>query len=225
MITNIKELKTIKCYGIGDWHKARKLSGTRSSAICGENSYMTNIDAWEIITHKKEEKDLSANENVQFGFDAEEHIRSLFRLEAQNDYEVIEPTTIEKDGYRTIYVHAEKDYLTVSTDGLVIRKSDGEVGALEVKTANILSARHREDWKDGIPQNYYIQVLHEILVLGVSYAILVAYLRYSEYSIIKVYQINRSDKEDELKQLYDKEVEFYEDYVMTGIKPPLLIKI
>ena len=225
MIKDLEQLSFHKCSNMEQWHKERRISATRASSIMGENAYLSNVDTWSIITNKRKETDLEGNPNVQFGLNAEKHIRALFALEAKGVYDVIDPYEFEKDGFRAVYYNKERPYLTASIDGLVVDKTNGNIGVLEIKTANILSAQHRENWKDGIPQNYYYQVLHQLLVLGVDYALLVAYLRYSDYSIMKVYKIVREEKKDDLDKLLAEEEKFYKDYVLTNKKPPLLINV
>ncbi len=210
----------ISCANDSEWHKARKLSSTRASAILGSNPYMSNVDVWEILMGKRHEKYLGDNENVQFGLEAEQHIRALFRLESTHAYEVIDPSP-----HREVYSHKEKPYLTCSTDGFVIDKASNELGVLEIKTTNILSSVHRESWKDGIPQNYYVQLLHEIMVINADFGLLVAYLRYTDYSIMKVYKVVRNDLQAELDDLFNQEVLFYEEYISKGKKPPLVINL
>jgi len=206
--------KAIKCLTETEWQEARKISGTRASAILGQNPNFTNVDVWEILTNKKKDKDISDNDYVQFGLNAENHIRALFRLEVANEYEVVDPTD------RVVYVHNEKPYLTASVDGLLIRKADNALGVLEIKTT-----RSTKEWLNGIPQHYYIQFLHEIMVLNADFGVLVAYLRYKDYSLIKQYFISRDEKAEDIKRVYEQEVQFYEDYVLSNQKPPLAINI
>lgn len=217
--------KEIICSNQASWQTARRLSGTRASAILGQNPYMTNVEAWEILTHKKTEKDITGNEAVMFGLNAEEHIRALYRLETGDEYVIAEPHDFGRDGKRVVYAHKDKPYLTASVDGIITRIIDGALGVLEIKTTTILSSIHRETWRDGVPQNYYIQLLHEMMVLDASFGVLVAYLRYSDYSLIKSYRVERSDVENDIKALFDKEVAFFEKYVEGDKKPPLLINI
>ena len=210
----------ISCASDSDWHKARKLSSTRASAILGSNPYVSNVDVWELLMGYRKEKDISDNANVQFGLDAEKHIRALFRLESKDTYEVIEPET-----HRVVYAHKEKPYLTCSTDGFALDKSNNELGVMEIKTTNILSSVHRESWKDGIPQNYYVQLIDEIMVTGLDFGLLIAYLRYTDYSILKVYKVLRSEVEKEIEELFNQLVYFYEEYISKGKKPPLVINL
>lgn len=63
------------------------------------------------------------------------------------------------------------------------------------------------------------------MVLDASFGVLVAYLRYSDYTIIKSYLVERSAVEADIKSLFDSEVDYYEKYVATNQRPPLLINI
>lgn len=211
----------ISCASDDEWHKARKLSSTRASAILGSNPYMSNVDVWELMMGKRQEKFVGDNDNVRFGLDAEQHIRALFRLESKNKYEVIDPMP-----HREVYAHKEKPYLTCSTDGFVIDKASNELGVLETKTAMIKSSKKHEEWQFHIPEEYYIQLKHEMMVCGADFGLLVAYLRYTDYSIMKVYKIVRNaDLQKEIDELFNQEVLFYEEYISKGKKPPLVINL
>ena len=53
--------------------------------------------------------------------------------------------------------------MQASLDGELVDQ-DGRKGILEIKTTNILQSMQYEKWKDRIPDNYYIQVLHYLLL-------------------------------------------------------------
>ena len=48
---------------------------------------------------------------------------------------------------------------------------------LEIKTTEILKSMQYENWKERVPNNYYVQVLHQFLATGWSFAILKAQLK------------------------------------------------
>ena len=83
----------------------------------------------------------------------------------------------------------------------------------------------KEKWKEKIPDNYFCQVLHYLNVTGYSFAILKAQLKYDFDGDIKLetrhYKINRSDFEEDIKELEKAEVEFWTKYVEKDIQPPL----
>ena len=59
-----------------------------------------------------------------------------------------------------------------SPDGLVQEIATGKLGIYEGKTAAILNNILKESWRDQIPNNYFIQLLHGIFVTGFEFAVL-----------------------------------------------------
>ena len=116
-------------------------------------------------------------------------------------------------------------FLQASLDG-ELEDENGRKGILEIKTTNILQSMQYEKWKDRIPDNYYIQVLHYLLVTGYDFVVLRAYFM-SEWgnekrATVKDYTIERSEVEEDLKFLLTEEQKFWK-YVESGRKPPLLL--
>lgn len=143
-------------------------------------------------------------------------MRELFKLDFPQ-YEV-------QHEENKIIKHPEYDFLFASLDGTLIDKETGEMGVLEIKTTNILNSMHKEKWNDRIPNNYYTQVLHYLNVTGYSFVKLVAQLKYDEnYKQTRVYTINRSEVEGEIKYIQEKEIEFWNEYVLKDKEPPLLL--
>ena len=115
--------------------------------------------------------------------------------------------------------------MQASLDGELFDQ-DGRKGILEIKTTNILQSMQCEKWKDRIPDNYYIQVLHYLLVTGYEFVVLRAHLR-SNWGAdvrtqVKHYFIERAEVEEDLNYLLDEEIKFWK-YVESGRKPPLIL--
>ena len=201
------------------WLKARTygIGGSDASAIVGMNPYKTNIDLFEEKIGRRVPEDISDKPYVRYGTLAEEHIRALFSLDYQ-EYKV---------SYHENRILRSKVYpfLQASLDG-ELEDENGRKGILEIKTTNILQSMQYEKWKDRIPDNYYIQVLHYLLVTGYDFVVLRAYLM-SEWgnekrATVKDYTIERSEVEEDLKFLLTEEQKFWK-YVESGRKPPLLL--
>lgn len=92
--------------------------------------------------------------------------------------------------------------------------------------ANILQSMQYEKWKDRIPDNYYIQVLHYLLVTGWQFVVLRAHLNTDwgneKRTTVKHYFIERRDVEADLTMLQQEEEKFWR-YVESGRKPPLIL--
>lgn len=213
-----------------DWLGGRIIGGSGASAIIGENPYKTNVEYFnEMIRRKggKKVKDTISNlEAVEFGKKAESAIRYLFALKNKNKYLVIPPKTIEKDGYIEMLISDEYPFMTATLDGELIELETGRKGILEVKTSTILNTISREKWRDNIPTNYLIQVLHYMLVkYDVDFAILVAYLIYADdKQITNTYYIERKDFKDEIEALKTKEIEFWQR-LEKNEKPDLILTL
>lgn len=201
------------------WLKARTygIGGSDASAIVGMNPYKTNIDLFEEKTGRRIPEDISDKPYVRYGTLAEEHIRALFSFEYP-EYKVF---------YHENRILRSKAYpfLQASLDG-ELEDKEGRKGILEIKTTNILQSMQYEKWKDRIPDNYYIQVLHYLLVTGYDFVVLRAHLLSSwgkdKRTSSRHYFIERSEVEEDLKMLLEEEQKFWK-YVESGRKPPLLL--
>lgn len=203
----------------GQWLKTRTygIGGSDASAIVGMNPYKTNIELFEEKTGRRIPENISEKPYVKYGNDAEPLIRALFALDYP-EYEVAyhENRILRNNTY---------PFLQASLDGELVDKS-GRKGILEIKTSNILRFMQYEKWKDRIPDNYYIQVLHYLLVTGYDFVVLRAHLLsdwgQDKRTTVKHYFIERSDVENDLDMLLREEKRFWE-YVESGRKPPLIL--
>ena len=97
---------------------------------------------------------------------------------------------------------------------------------LEIKTTNILQSMQKEKWKDRIPDNYFIQVLHYLMVTEFDFVVLKAQLK-SEfggqiYLQTKHYFIERSEVVGDIEYLAEEERKFWH-CVQARKKPDLIL--
>lgn len=75
----------------------------------------------------------------------------------------------------------------------------------ECKTTNILQSMQKEKWKERLPDNYYIQLLHGLLIMEADFAVLKARLKYEFggeiYVQVKHYHLERAEVEEDIKIL------------------------
>jgi putative phage-type endonuclease len=211
-----------------EWLKARRIGGSTASAVIGLNPYMTNIEAYEVMTGLKEREDISEKPCVIYGREAEGPIRRLFALD-HPELEVEEPKTIDKDGYIEMLASSENPFMTATLDGELTEKATGRKGILEIKTSEVLSSMSKERWRGRVPDNYYVQVLHYLLVKDdCSFAILRAQLKYSDgiesWTTQRDYRFEKEDNEDSIKALEEKEKGFW-DCVMKKKAPDLALTL
>jgi len=193
------------------------IGGSDASAIFGENPYKSNIELWKEKCGLAEPKPISCSEAVKYGQKAEKYLRALFALDYPQ-FELVCP----KD---TVYIH-DNGFMFASLDGILIDRKTGEKGILEIKTSEIFASMHKEKWKDAIPQNYFIQVLHYLAVTGFSFAYLKAQLKSTDDDgevriTTKHYPIRAADFQEEIQYLIEKETAFWQ--CVKNRKPPNLI--
>lgn len=202
-----------------EWLEVRKhyIGGSDASAVLGMNPYKSNLELWQEKVGMVQPEDISDKPYVKYGHEAEPLLRELFALdfpEYEVDYE--ENNIWFNDAYP--FAHA-------SLDGW-LTDQDGRKGILEIKTTNILQSMQKEKWDSRIPDNYYIQVLHYLMVTGFDFAVLKAQLKFDFGGDIllhtKHYKIERSDALEDIELLKSSEKEFWK-YVQSRKRPALLL--
>lgn len=197
--------------------RLKGIGASEASAVIGCNPYMSNTDLWQIKTGRKAAPDISSNAHVAYGHAAEAPIRELFAL----DYPQYE---VEYRGAFDMVRHPDHPWLFATLDGRLIEKETGRKGILEIKTTEILRSMAREKWRDGVPQNYYAQLCHQLLATGFDFAVLHAQLKRVWDGEVRTtrqtYFVERSEIESDLAYLLAEEVKFW-DFVQRDIMPPL----
>lgn len=211
-------MKTLKSRE--EWLAARKhyIGGSDAAAVLGMNPYKTNLELWQEKTGVVQPEDISGKPYVRYGHAAESYLRELFALDFP-EYKV---------GYadNNIWLNDAFPFAHASLDGW-LTDQDGRNGILEVKTTNILQSMQKEKWDHRIPDNYYIQVLHYLMVTEFDFAVLKAQLKYEfqggEIMLqTKHYKIERSEVQEDIELLKSSEKEFWK-CVQSRKKPALLL--
>ena len=205
-----------------EWLKARsgRIGGSDASAVIGLNPYLSNVDLWRIKTGQAEQKDISDKDYVRYGIRAEQYLRELFQLDYPR-YAVIYQEN-------NMFLNDKYPFAHASLDGWLIEKDTGRFGVWECKTTNILQSMQKEKWNDRIPDNYYVQLLHYLLVTDFDFAILKAQLKYSfsngeeVYLQTKHYRIERDEVSEDLEYLAKEEKKFWQQ-VQEKRKPNLIL--
>lgn len=202
-----------------EWLAARQsgIGGSDAACVLGINKYKTNVRLWEEKTGIFKPNDISDKPAVAYGKRAESHLRELFRLDFP-EYDV------EYHAYR-MYANDEYPFIFATLDGELTSRS-GEKGILEIKTTTIQNSAQWEEWDGGIPQNYYIQVLHQMLATGYIFAIVKAHIRYFKngvlYTATRHYYIRRDEEKESMDILLEAEVRFWK-HVQNKTKPALIL--
>lgn len=202
-----------------EWLKHRtRIGGSDAAAILGLNPWKSNVQLWMEKTGQTPVPDISDKDVVKYGVAAEPLLRSLFAIDFP-EYEV------EYFGDNMI-LNDDFPFAAASLDGELIERATGRKGILEIKTTNILRSMQKEQWKDRVPDNYYIQLLHYLMVTEFEFAILKASLKTvfdgMPYIQTKHYFIERSEVQEDIEYLAQKESEFYE-FIKKGKQPALIL--
>lgn len=196
------------------WLKGREkypgIGASEAAPIIGASAWMTASELWEIKTGRKKPKDLSDNEYVRYGTEAEQHIRGLFMLKHEDYQLTYRP-------YDFVY-QKERPWLRCTLDG-ELTSEDGETGILEVKTHMVRNKNDLKTWTDRIPEAYLVQLLHQFLATGFTYAFLTAELIFQNFdSQIRTYYYEANDYREEMDWLLSEEKKFW-DSVQSGNSP------
>ena len=183
-----------------EWIEERRKSigGSDAAALVGMNSHVTPYMIWADKTGRLPPKE--DNEAMRQGMDLEEYVARRF---------------CEKTGKKVhicsqMFRNPSFPFAHANID----RKVTGESAGLECKTTSIMNIKK---FKNGeYPENYYAQCMHYLAVTGWDrwyLAVLVFGKGFYDYTIER--------DENEIKALMDTEKNFWENYVITDIPPPV----
>ena len=153
-----------------EWLKRRSatIGGSDAGAILGLNPYMSNIDLYELKTGIRQAEDISEKAAVQYGQQAERYLRGLFRL----DY----PEYRVEYTDNNLWLNDRYPWAHYSADGWLYDEK-GRLGILEIKTTEIKNAAQWAQWQNRVPDSYFAQVLHGMMVMEADFAILKAQIK------------------------------------------------
>lgn len=200
-------VETIILKNRAEWLENRKgrIGGSEAACIVGMNPYQTNVELWEYKTGRRVAEDISDKPFVKYGTNAEEYLRELFKL----DYPQYNTHYVDNN----MWLNKKYPFAHASLDGW-LEDEKGRRGVLEIKTTNILQSMQREKWNNRIPDNYYIQVLHYLMVTEFDFAVLKAQLKYDYDGDIflntKHYLIEREEVQEDIEFLEKAERRFFE---------------
>jgi len=202
-----------------EWLQARGnyIGGSDAASILGMNPYRSNIELWKIKTGQMVPEDISDKPYVKYGTEAEKHLRELFKLDYP-EYQVF----YEENN---MWLNDKYPWGHYSADGW-LKDQEGRFGIWECKTTNIMQSGQKEKWKNRVPDNYYIQLLHGFLITEAEFAVLKAQLKYEIdgeiYLQTKHYKIERADVEADIEFLESSEKRFWKQ-VQEGKRPGLIL--
>ena len=203
------------------WIKARKSIGIGASdagTIIGVNHWKTNVELWEEKVGLRQPEDISHKSYVQYGHDAEPHLRALFTLDHPE-------LKIRYDSPYKIIRSDDLPFIFCTPDGEIEELSTGRHGGLEIKTTEIMNPGQWANWKDRIPDQYYAQVCHQMLATGWEFVYLLAQIKWTtrdgeKRKDTREYLIEREDVLDDIEALKEETIKFWH-HVKTKTRPAL----
>lgn len=212
------DITRIQFDSMEEWLVNRKgIGGSDASAILGLNPYKTNQELWMEKKGQMSPVDISDKPYVKYGNDAEPLLRALFAL----DYPEYKVEYYDNN----MIINKKYPWAHASLDGELMNP-DGRRGILEIKTTNILQSMQWEKWDNRIPDNYYIQVLHYLLVTEYGFVVLKAQLKRVRNGEVRLttkhYHIEREEVLSDIKMLKEEEEAFWRS-LQSGQEPGLLL--
>ena len=213
------------------WLEERKygIGASEAASVLGMSKWKSNTELWEEKVGLRQPEDISGKPFVQYGHDAEPHLRALFALD-HPELEVI------YDSPYKIIRNDELPFIFATPDGELLEKTPKLVhhgtvpiparrGGLEIKTTEIKSPRQWDDWKDRIPDQYYCQVCHQMLATDWDFVWLKAQIKWTTRTgemrlDTREYLIEREEVQDDIDALRDALIDFWH-HVDTKKRPAL----
>jgi len=196
-----------------EWLKKRAVQGIGGSecASCVDaNPYMSKQELYAIKTGQKQRADISDKPCIQYGKKAENLLRELFIMDfPQYNVEHHEFDILFNDKYQFIFATLDGELTDIK----------GRKGILEIKTTEIHNQKQWQEWTDDtIPQNYFCQILHQLLAtLNYNFEFVVLKVQikyYDKHNKLQVatrhYHFERADLIKDMQYLLNAEIDFME---------------
>ena len=196
---NTENTKVLGYDNEDDWHelRAKRIGGSDIGAIIGVNPYKSIVD---VYVDKTEGSNFKGNELTHWGHMLEGTILKEF---SNKHKELI----VYEVPYSVV-----NDFLIANLDGALKDKETGDYGVLEIKTTSLWN---KKDWEDDvIPQYYYAQVQHYLMLTGYKFAYIAVLIGGQQY---KEFKIERS--EEDISLIRNKATEFYQENLLKKIPP------
>lgn len=207
----------IRCDDRDGWLRMRRIGigASEAAAAVGMSPWQTPVELWKLKTGVLQPKDLSGNAAVEQGNRMEPVLREFFIGSHRGEY------VLEYHPYDILRLE-ERPWLFATLDG-ELTDADGRNGVLEIKTATPTGKSGWEKWANGnLPQNYYIQTIHQLLATGYDFVRLFAALYSLNGDItLREYEIERADVKPDMQWLLERETEFWERNVLRGVMPAM----
>lgn len=182
-----------------DWQELRRkrIGGSDIGAIVGVNPHKSIVD---VYIDKIQGSEFKGNDATFWGKMNEPTVVRVF---SKKHSELIT--------YQVPY-SVVKDFLIANLDGVLKDKETGEYGVLEIKTTEVWNSKNWED--DEIPQSYYAQVQHYLMLTGYKFAYVAVLIGSHKY---REFRVERS--EEDIEFIKNRATEFYNENILKEVPP------
>lgn len=138
-----------------------KKGASEAGVIMGVNRFKSVVEMWYEDTGRKE-RELLDSEQIFFGNGLEPALRELF-MDYGNKYHGLQISAVfeQPQLYQSVYYPE----MITNLDGLV--EDEEGLAILEIKNTTTQSESYwREDGEEGVPDEYYWQAIHQMIVTG-----------------------------------------------------------
>lgn len=187
-----------------EWLKMRYsgLGGSDAAVATGLSRWKTPFQLWSEKTNRIQPT--KAGESAYWGSVMEPILRQEFA---------------KRSGFKVKEIHAffrsvNHPYMLANIDGCV-DLGNGQYALLEIKTAGAYAV---QDWADGLPVEYFLQIQHYLYVTGLETAFVAVLLGGNKF---ENKQIDRDN--DTIGNIVKLEGEFW-SYVTKDVPPPIQAK-
>lgn len=178
--------------------RKRFIGGSDAAAVLGLSRWKTPLTIWAEKTGRVIPEDISAQVAVRLGNKLEQTVAEFFMEETGKKVRRINKPL----------VHPQYDFIAAQVDRDVV----GEDAILECKTCSPWKAK---EWVgEEIPQEYIIQVIHQLAVTGAAKGYIAVLIGNQDF---KWKEIDRD--EAAIKSLIEKEVYFWETFIVPNQMP------
>jgi putative phage-type endonuclease len=180
------------------------IGASDAAAVLGLSRWQTPLEIWAEKTGQVPPKDLSANLAVEVGTELEDLVAKLFTKRTGKKVRRVNETKF----------HKTHPFLACNLDRIV----EGTDDLLECKTASGWKAKEWEG--EEIPQEYVIQVMHQLMVTGRQVGWIACLI--GGNADFRYKKIVRDDTA--IKLMLEKEVHFWKTFVEPKVMPTLITK-
>ena len=177
-----------------EWLELRRtgIGGSDCAAALGMSKWQSQLGLW--LDKMGQGTPTEETESMYFG--------TLFEPVLLNEFS--RRTGKKAEPCKYMFRNNTHEFLIADLDGIV-REKDGSTSIVEIKTANAFAVN---DWADGVPVQYYLQVQHYMATVDLNKTYLCVLLGGCEF---KIHEIERD--EDSIKNIIALESDFWQHVV------------